>query len=173
MTIETEIHKQHQSSPLVELFTLDCSSIGGLTYRFTNHFAESGSVAFNGLTYTSLPIAATGYELTTSGTQPRPTLTVSNVTSVLLNAVITLGDIVGCKVSRIRTYEKFLDGQPTTDTTQYLGPDVYFIEQKSSHTKTAITWQLASSLDRLGTMLPRRQVLKSEFPGIGMANGIR
>ena len=96
-------------SPLIELYVLDCTGIGGSVYRFTPHFAEAGSISFAGNVYTSLPIKSEGWEVSANGSQPRPTLTVSNVSQTLLNAVITLGDIVGAKLTRIRTLAKYLD----------------------------------------------------------------
>lgn len=341
--MQEEINKLNQESPLVELFTLDCTQLGGAAYNFTPHFGEGGVLYFNSTAYQSIPIISDGWEMTSSGAQPRPTLSLSNVNNVLLNAVITLGDIVGAKVTRIRTMAKFLDeasfprrnvlnysksltsgasgytrgtgltvtdgvlapdgsltavrlaglegtvtsatgtviysnlvsttlpntpyifslwvkpvttgtvrlrltmftniggyvtetsvsvlltagvdgwtrvelpfttgptvasckvvvgdngtGSPTMDVwgaqveqgtvptplqetttthqpyaniNSFLTPDYYTVEQKSEHTSEMITWQLSSVLDRFGTMLPRRQITRDKFPGVGRQRG--
>lgn len=109
-----DLHDTHLDSPLIELFTLDCTKLGGTTYRFTNTFADGGSLSFAGLTYNCLPISVSGFETTAQGTQPRPTLTVSNVAQTLLSAVVSLGDLRGAELRRIRTQAKYLDVNPQT-----------------------------------------------------------
>lgn len=171
MTIETELQKLSLDSPIVELFTIDCTPIGGSVYRFTPQFQDGGSVLFGGVSYTSLPITSEGWEVTATGTQPRPTLTISNVNSTLLSAVVTLGDIVGAKVTRVRTLRKYLDDGSNPDSNAFLLPDVYEIEQKIAHNKTLISWQLSSVIDRFGTRIPRQQITKDKFPGVGRGRG--
>lgn len=166
-----DLQKLSLESPLVELYTLDCTAIGGSVYRFTPNFENGGSISFGGLTYTSMPIISDGWEANSNGTQPRPTLTISNVNQTLLNAVITLGDIVGAKVTRMRTLAKYLDGGSSPDSNQFLQPEIFFIDQKVSHDKVAIAWQLSSILDRFGTKIPRRQITKDTFPGVGRQRG--
>jgi len=165
------LQKLEVDSPLVELYVLDLVPLGGTVFRFTPHFAEGGSVAFAGSTYFSIPITSEGWEVTATGTQPRPTLTLSNVNKVMLDAVVSFGDIVGAKVTRLRTLGKYLDGGSNPDPNQFLEPDVFFVEQKVAHDKNAISWQLSSVIDKFGIKLPRRQVTKDYFPGISSSRG--
>lgn len=169
--VEPQLQKLNVDSSLVELFTLDCTAFGGSLYRFTPHFADGGTIAFGGNTYTSLPIYSEGWEVSANGTQPRPTLSVSNVNQTLLNAVITLGDIVGAKVTRVRTMAKFLDAGSSPNSNAFLRPDIFTIEQKIAHTNEVISWQLSSVIDKFGTKLPRRQITTSTFPGVGRQRG--
>lgn len=179
MTIRQELQVLNQTSGFVELHVLDCSVLGGGIYRFTpNVYADGTSIVWAGNTYSPIAITSTGWTLTSSGAQPQPTITVTNANRTLLAAVIGLGDIAGASYTRFRTYQKFLDGQPAADSTQYLGPDTYVVYQKKSHTNLAITWQLASLLDRPGLKLPARQALKdgdgtanSAFPGMSVYQG--
>lgn len=161
----------NQDSPLVELFTLDLTGIGGSVFRFTPHFAEASTISFGGISYLSLPIISDGWEVSASGTQPRPTLSISNVNQVLLNSVISLGDLVGADLILIRTFEKYLDGHPSGDPTKYLPAQVYQVEQKVAHTAELISWQLSSILDKFGSKLPARQLTRTNFPGLGRARG--
>ena len=166
-TPTADIRDLNQTSGLVELYTLDCTNIGGLVYNFTSNVtAAGGSLSFGGVSYTALPVSSSGWDFSSTGSPPKPTLTVSNVNKTFLYAVITLGDLVGAYLTRVRTFEKYLDGGASPDSTKKIGPDIYVIEQKISHDNTGITWQMTSIIDRMGTMLPRRQILKDKgFPG--------
>ena len=163
-----ELLELHQTSAFVELYVLDCTAIGGSVYRFTpNVRANHAAITFGGLTYTAIPIITDGWDFSATGAPPKPRLSISNVSKVLLGAVISLGDLVGSTLTRVRTFEKFLDGGSNPDPNRYLGPDVYVVEQKLSHDNEVITWQLTSIIDRMGMYLPRRQVLKDKgFPGV-------
>lgn len=175
MTIRAELQLLNQTSPWVEMYILDCSSLGGSIYYFSPSVYTTGTaITWQGQVYTFIPIASSGWEIRGGtaqggGSQPTPTITVSNVNKILLNAVVTLGDIVGAKLTRYRTFQKFLDGQPSANTTEYIGPDVFYINQKISHTHDAISFQLVNPIDSPGKMLPGRQVLKdgpNPFPGV-------
>lgn len=173
-TPTSELHQLHQTSPFIELYTIDATHLNGSVYRFTPNVLASGSyVVFQTNTYIALPIMTDGWELTATGAQPRPTLAISNVNKILLDAVVTQGDLVGAKVTRMRTFAKFLDGEPTADPNAYIDPvDVYYIEQKVAHNNKIISWQLASPVEAFGQKLPRRQFLKDVgFPGISRYRG--
>lgn len=169
VNVSTELRKLDQPSALVELFTIDCTQIGGSIYHFTPNVMPDGSnPVFRGITYQSLPVQTSGWELSASDTQARPTITVSNVTSVFMSAVQTLGDIVNAKVERVRTFYKFLDGQPAADRNAYIDPvDIYWVYQKTSQNKNVISWQLATPAEAFSMQLPTRQFLKDfGFPGL-------
>jgi lambda family phage minor tail protein L len=170
-TITQILQQLHQDSPLVELYTLDLTKIGGSVYRYTPHFADGGTLVFASVTYLSMPIITEGWEVTSTGTQPRPTISLTNVNQVMLNAVITLGDLVGADVILVRTFEKFLDGKPGADPTMKLPSQVMQIEQKLVHTDSVITWQLSSILDKFGSKLPAQQLTRTDFPGLGRGRG--
>ena len=94
------------------------------------------------------------------------------------------GDIVGAKVTRIRTFAKFLDKNNFSDISspdsqrgiyasnfpeEYepdpyaeLPRDVFFVERKASEDKNSINYELSSSLDVEGVKLPRRVVTASK-----------
>lgn len=109
-----DLQDLNQTSGFVELFSLDTTPLGGSVYNFTNSTSSTGNIVFNGVTYSCLPITSDGWDFTSTGAPPKPTLTVSNVSKTLLAAVISLGDLVGSKVQRIRTYAKYLDAATFT-----------------------------------------------------------
>jgi lambda family phage minor tail protein L len=155
--VQQEINKLQQTSAYVELYTLDASAFGGGIFNFTNQLGADGNpVVFGGTTYIPIPVIGQGFDITSSGTMPKPTITVSNVFKPLLASVISLGDLVGAKVLRIRTYEKFLDGQSSANPSAFIGPEKWVIEQKVQHDKHVIQWTLTTPLDRLGFKFGRQ-----------------
>lgn len=110
-----DLQDLNQSSGFVELFTLDATKVGGGVYRFTN-FAnpDGGALYFGGNAYIPLPVKSEGWDFSSTGTPPKPTLTVSNVSKQFLADVISLGDLVGSEVTRVRTFAKYLDAATFT-----------------------------------------------------------
>lgn len=168
MTIQTEIQKT-AVSPLIELFTLDLTPIGGSILRFTPNTVEgTSSVAFGGTVYMALPITGSGWETSIDGAPPRPTLTISNVTRFIQSYLNLYNDLVGASVTRTLTLEKFLDSGSSPDSSQILFSDKFRISQKTRQNKREVEFVLSSVLDTANFKLPRRQVLRTTFPGAGL-----
>lgn len=176
-TIDKEAQKP-ATYPLVELFQLDTTTMGipgGQVYYFTpmtsfispeNGWTED-YVKFGGITYQPFPIQTSGWEYSFDGAPPQPKLLVSNVNKLLQATVNSMGDLIGAKLTRIRTFMNFLDGQPNADAGQHFPKDIFYINQKTSHTKTIIEWSLISSVERSGVQLPLRQILpETGFLGV-------
>lgn len=156
----TADQQQHESSQpaLVDLFDVDLTVLGGPIYYFTN---DNAAVTYNSQSYTSLPVKIDGAEHKTADTAaPTPTLTVANVDKMIQGVVQAYNDLIGCKVTRTRVFADNPDGGN-------LVKDSYLIDQKTSHNKFAIEFRLITALDNKQRKLPRRQVLKNEFPGVG------
>lgn len=148
--------------PVVDLFVIDGTGIpGGSVYRFTPGTAEC---SLGGNVFQPFPIGFQGAEMSSTGTQPRPTLTVSNVFGTLLNDIVQQDDFSGYKVVRMRTLASKLDDGADPDDSEFLAYDSYIVENISSWGKQSIVWQLASPLERLGMKLPRRQATKDPSP---------
>lgn len=174
--ISPELQKAEQGSAFVELYSLDATAFGGSFYYFCNQVnASGGSVVFGGITYMPMPISVTGWDMSSTGTAAKPTFSISNLSKVLLSAIISKGDLVGAKVTRIRTFAKFLADGATPNATAFIGPDKMVVEQKTFHDRSMIQFQLSSVMDRMGMKLPRRQILKDpnslgcNFPGVSRA----
>lgn len=165
-TISQEQHKLSSSDSVVELFIIDGTSIpGGTVYRLAPDSLPDGSpIQFGGNAFTPFPIVFQGAEQTSTGTQPRPTITISNVFGDFLYAIVNQDDLCNYKVTRIRTMRSHLDDGIDPDTTAIFPPDIYYIENISSMDNQQITWQLTSPIERLGMMLPRRQITKDPSP---------
>lgn len=166
MTIQQEIRKPNPDA-FVELFELDCSSLGGTIYRFSPNLTENyTSVTFNNKSWQAMPIQCEGFSYSTSEAPAKPTISVSNISKVLLASVIGLGDIVGAKLTRYRTFRRYLGDGAEPNGQAFLPVDIFYIERKVSHNKYSITWQLTSELDKINQKLPKQLFLKRDFPGL-------
>jgi lambda family phage minor tail protein L len=142
---------------LVTLFQIDFSPLGVIqTFCFTSH----GECAFQGIAYQALDVETEGWEYNGQGIIPQPKIRISNVTRLFSGSVLAYNDCIGAKVTRIRTYEKYLDGQPDADPSAFFAPDMYVVEQKTAHDRTMIEWTMSSSMDQQGRMVPGRQVIR-------------
>ena len=159
MTIKTDIQALELDA-LVEMFVLDTTNLGGVVYRFVNGNILGSSVLWQGNTYTPIDIEAEGFEVTSKGTLPTPTIRISNVTQLMSSVVIANGDLVGATFYRYRTLKKYLDGQPSADPSAQFPPDKYVVDHKSQHNKLMIEWRLAAAMDQQGKLLPGRQILR-------------
>ena len=173
-------------SAIIELFTLQLSTAihgANTIYRFHNgsNLNANGEIVWNGNSYLRFPLKAEGFAFQ-RGQLPRPTLTVSNLSSVPSISAILLSvnettpgnDLTGAVVTRIRTLAKFIDavnfanGQnATADNTAEFPQEIYYIDRKSTETRDLVTWELAAVFDLAGVRVPKRQCTRAEFPSIG------
>lgn len=189
--ISTEIAKLDPSE-LITFFEIDISDIktnlllnsssdiGEDIFRFHNMNNLKGvTLYFNSVAYYSFPMQVDGFEMTSSGSIPHPTLTMTAVEglsqplSLMKKAFIELENLIGAKVTRIRTFAKFLnksindnvDGVGQSEDGQAELPrDVFYIDRKTLEDKNSIQFELSSILDLQNLELPGRIVLSSRCP---------
>lgn len=184
----TNLNAEIQSlnpSALITLFELDLSDVifnsavlsdSEKVFRFHSELKLINTDIFwQGDRYTAAPIVASGFELTTKGSTPTPKLTmVSNDEAIDLFATLRqkireLGDIVGARLTRIRTFAKYLDynnfpnpaSRPkgfAPDPYSEFPRDIYYVERKSMENKTVVEYELTSIFDVQGVKLPGRVV---------------
>jgi len=145
---------------LVTMFQLDTSSIGGPIQHFCPANENNAGVTFNGVYYTPADVSYSGFEMTGTGGQATPKLKLANTNGVFQAMVNTFGDLVGCSLIRIRTFAQYLDGAAEADPTAFFGPDIFRVERKTSENPIFIEWELSSSLDNQGAMIPKRMVIR-------------
>ena len=125
----------------------------------------TGGIVWDGNTYNSFAIKAEGFQLTTTGSLPRPTLTVSNtdglITALLLdvNAVTSHNDLCGAEIRRIKTLKKFLDGETTADPNCQWPIEIWYIDRKVTENRDVVQFELASKFDLAGQYIPKRQLI--------------
>lgn len=155
-----EIIQQANAETLVELFEVDCTSVGGVVLRFVSGQIGGALVRWQGNDYTPYPIEADGFEQKASDGLPRPRLRAANINHTFTALLESSPDLVGCPVTRWRTFQRFLDGQQSADPNKYFEPDRYVIERKVTQNPVYVEWELSVWLDQQGLKLPRRQVLR-------------
>lgn len=142
------------------LYELDLTMFGEETLYWVQGDENSAPVDFGGITYVPFPIIADGFEVTADGPLPRPNLTVSNVGGIFTPLVLSHDQLRGAILTRIVTYEKFLDGKPDEDPDAHHLPDVYLLNRVTGHNNMRISWEMAAAMDVAGTMLPARQIVR-------------
>tara|TARA_R100000734_G_C3312420_1_gene103453 strand:- start:1302 stop:1877 length:576 start_codon:yes stop_codon:yes gene_type:complete len=172
---------------IIELFTLTLDAVlhGDTTvYRFHNgsNMNANGNIVWAGNSYEKFPIQCEGFQFGSTGTLPRPTITVSNIfgtlTAIMLdvNKTTVGNDLNGTKLVRIRTLARFLDAVNFTGNTNPFGtPDptaefpqeIYFLDRKITENREIVQWEAISALDLVNVKLPKRIATREIFPGIG------
>ena len=115
--------------------------------------------------YVRMPVEATGFEVTTSGSMPRPLITVSNLNNtvtLLLNQVnlYTPGnDLCGAEIRRIRTLKKYLHGESAADPNATWPEERWYIDRKTAESRDVVSFELTSKFDMQGEKLPKRQMI--------------
>ena len=185
----SDIQKVNPSA-IIELFTLTLdNALHGATtvYRFHagTNLDANGKIVWAGNDYLRFPVQATGFAYQ-RGQLPRPTLTVSNMGTPSISAILltvnqtTAGnDLTGAKVVRIRTMARFLDAANfsgatnpfgTPDPTAEFPQEIYYIDRKKAENREVVSWELAAVFDLAGIRSPKRQCTRSLFPSIGTFN---
>ncbi|UCV26805.1 phage minor tail protein L [Ferribacterium limneticum] len=152
---------------LVDLFEVDLTGIGGGTlFIHPGRNSVNTDIVWNGRTYTAFPVKAEGFEATGNGRMPRPTVRVANVTGLISSLLKDFDDLIGCKITRRRTFAKYLDAvnfpggvNPTANPLQEFPKEVWYIDRKATETKMMVEFELAASWDVQGVLLPRRQCI--------------
>ena len=157
--IASEIQKLAPDA-IIELFVLDLAPLGGGLYYFhagTNQLTQP--IVWQGVTYSPLPIMVEGFNYEGSGALPRPKLKIANVTKIVSSFVVNYDDLVGAKITRHRTFAKFLDGQPGANPNIYFPAEHWYVDRKTNENKLLIEWELSSPFDTEGVMIPARIVV--------------
>ncbi len=172
---------------IIELFTLTLDSTlhgSSTVHRFHNgsNMNANGNIVWAGNSYEKFPIQCEGFDFGSTGTLPRPTISVSNIfgtITTLLQGVnqTTIGnDLNGTKLVRIRTLAKFLDAvnfegntnpYGTPDPNAEFPQEIYFLDRKITESRDLVQWEAISALDLVNVKLPKRIATRELFPGIG------
>lgn len=160
----TEFSQEAQGlspSAIISLFTLDTSRVGGPILRFTQSSRVNQPVLFAGIKYDPVDVNFEGLEVSGIGPYPNPKISIANTGGLTQALVNSYGDLNGCPITRIRTFARFLDGSEDADPTAMFGPDMYRVERKIDDNQDFIQWELSSSIDQEGKMIPGRLVIKN------------
>jgi lambda family phage minor tail protein L len=178
MTIAQDILKSEVPA-LVELFDIDLSTtnvaaLTGNVFRITpmtdsTDLAVIKKVNFGGDDYTPYPVQITGIAFDSDGAPPRPSLSIANISKYVGQLAFAYGDIIGATVTYTRTFVPYLNSASRIS----LPPIKYYIAKKTSHNKLHLTFELRDFRDKERAFLPKRQMLKRDFPGLGINKNAR
>jgi lambda family phage minor tail protein L len=162
-TVYAEIQSLSPSA-MIELFIMDLTLQGGPVLYFhagTNEL--NADIIWTGQTYTPFPVQATGFKQSGIGALPRPKISASNVQGAMSSLARQYSDLVGCKLTRVRTFARFLDAanfpggvNAGADPTQALPNEIWYFDRKSNESASVIEFELAAAMDVGTVTLPRR-----------------
>ena len=195
---ESNLNKQLLSltpDTLIELYEIDFSNLqmnfemlsdqhginmgADAIYRFCPMINSTNPIFWQGNGYQPLPIEMEGFEHQADGRLPRPKLKVANPEGLLSVIVHSNNDFANCKVTRKRTYARFLDDENfqnrnlnadgknpfgASDPDSHYPDDVFFINRKVSENKEFIEFELVSALELEGAEVPARIMLSNYCP---------
>ena len=181
--LAVDISKQEINSGYLEFFELEVGDGSNNTLFFHDGKNENtADITYDGNTYIALPILLTGVEITSSGAANRPTITIANVESMLKtgskfktqmddgtwdarvdgelieSATFKLDDLVGSRLTRRRTLEKYLSDTGGGGPIEF-PKDVYIIDRIQQKTNLLVTLELAAPFDLAGVRVPARTVV--------------
>ena len=195
----SELNKINPSS-IIELFELELTvglhipagNPNNLDTVFRFHAGANlnnfGQIKFNNNLYQRVAVQIEGFQDTSTGTIPRPTLTFSNLGGItkdgtvmtmsdflaIVNLTTPGNDLLDAKVTRLMPLASALDndnfvgdnpfGTPSTDRLQ---DRIYFIDRKSVENRQVVQFELVSVLDMQNKRIPARIVTRDLFPTAG------
>lgn len=171
-TVKTDVQKLAPGS-VIDLFQLDATAqLGGgsILYFHPGVNELNETIYWDGQAYLRYPIDIEGFEYSTSGTLPKPKIKIANISGVISTLIHGNDDILGAKLTRIRTFIKYLDAvnfvggvnpYGTPDPTCSFNDEVWFIDRKSSENLIYIEFELSSAFDVTGVKLPKRTCIQN------------
>ena len=169
--IVENVQKQGVESSIITLYDLEYAT--GVFAYFTSAIDEDlTSIQFRDTggtirTYTPIPIELEGFDVQSDGAIARPTMTVANIESTFKDALGGLGfeDLIGKRITRRTTQEKYLVGNTGDSTPPVEFPSVtYVIDRLASKSVMSVVFELAAPFDLAGIKLPRRVVVGGACP---------
>ena len=166
---------QSEPEAIIELFEIDLSLTGKNTGNLLFHPGQidkfqSKSITWRDEKYIPLACELDGFDLTGDGRLPRPKMVMSNHQGIVSKYLKFFKELTGAKVSRRRTFLKYLDadnfpnsinpyGDP--DPSARFQDDIFFINNKTSENKYSVEFELVSILELEQVFLPSRQIMST------------
>jgi len=199
--LSVDFIKQSVNSGYLEFFELEVgkSSTDPATNILYFHAGTNGSmqdVTYDSKTYVAIPIFMSGIEMKGDGPLARPSLTIANVEALIKsgskfksqmqdgtwNATVgetdvthvnfELDDLIGSRITRRRTLEKYLNSSPTIEFKK----DVFIIDRIEARDNTLVSFELAAAFDLEKIKIPSRIVVGKycnwEYQGASTENAL-
>jgi lambda family phage minor tail protein L len=187
MSIGSDLQQLNSGeSPYIELFEIQINETDFIYItNYIEGFGSGSPSAFNVLQfrdydnpstirdYYPVPSQMDGIEHKSEGQFPQPSFTVANILrtstgndsfQALLGSV-SYGDLLGLKVIRRRTLQKYLVGQPgDANPPVELPRDIFFLDRIENEDARSVTFTTVLPLDFTGVTLPKRNILGNRCP---------
>lgn len=145
----------------IELYEIDATAFGDGILRYTTTSRDGVTpIEFDSNQYTPLPMKIEGIAWEGNNSFPVPTITIANLNSLATAMLNTYDDLIGMKLTRVRTFERYLDDGAEPDPDQRFPDEVYYFEQLKHQDDISVQLTLSSSIDQRGVMLPKRTVTR-------------
>lgn len=171
----TQDFQSLEPGQLIQLIEIDGTEFGlDTVLRFHAHnipsegwasFAAENlpSIIWQGNEYDPHPYELKGIELSSTGSQPTPTLSVGNIGNYVTALCLQFDDLVKAKVKIRTTLAKYLDAANWKDGNPNASPtdervQLFYINSKSSETRSQVDFELCSPFDIQSLQLPTRQI---------------
>ena len=161
----------------LELFDFDSTMLfdandnPGTVEHYTNTPVgdATSKIIWRGNIYYPLPLEISSIDDRGDGSAPsKVSIGISNVNKFLLAAVLRYGDLLGMKVTRWRTFYKFTDLGDSPNSLMHYPVQQWVVTRKTAQSKSGVSFEMSSPLDRPGLNLPRKLILRDQgFPGVG------
>lgn len=156
-----QLGQEFSPGKLVDLFILDMTPLGQGFLRFSSTTDGAGGIiSWNGDLYVPTVSEMTDVQYTAVGQLPRPRLRIQNLTGAVIAASLANDDLIGMELTRIRTYEIFLDGGAEPDPDQHFPPEIWLVNRLTEQNNVFSEWELANPMDQQGRILPGRQIVR-------------
>lgn len=176
--LESDLQKLSVTG-LVTLYELDATQLGAGIMRWHGHVSYEdwqvinpertevkSDIIWQGNTYNPMPIKSDGLEMRGDGKASTPSLALANNIDGLQGAVSALclqyDDFAGARLTVINTMAKYLDAANFAKGNQQAANEyrkqVWYVEQKTSENKSAVTFELSNPVDFEGARIPSREI---------------
>ncbi len=175
---DIKVHNTRASlGKIIILFKIDLSAFGEPDIFLYKGDHGAPDIMFGGQPYKSWNVKTAGFKVSGKGRLPTPTFAMGD-RDASMSAYIALHDFFrGAVLSRIKTYGKYLDGQPGADSTETQPPEMYQLMRIESQKDDMVQWRMESFLANSGKKVPARIIENNYCPfdyrehnGVGFDN---
>ena len=162
MTPELAQHLQSlEKDDFITLHKIDLNPIGVVEeYYFTPTNNNGTIISFDGQPYAYASISISSVEWKGDGTSTSASLVIPNIDKFGASLVTQYNDLVGVKVTRMRTFRHFLDGEEMADPEAIISKEIWRVERKVRMDKTVVEFELLPMHDVSNEQVPARVCLK-------------
>lgn len=148
----------HQPT-LLDLFELDLNPIGqNIVLRYTNTSESyNAPLQWRGLEWIPYPIDASGFEVSSSGSMPTPSLKVANVIGAVTGLILAHQGLIGAKVTRYKIFATNLDIRPGSNPNDVENTQIWYIARYTENA-ASVVFTLRHPLELQNVKIPRRRM---------------